>query len=133
MHAAFSLERGKHFIGFEEHLDTHLEDFQVNCEGQHVPDDQKVRLLRLSLADDALKVYPEFIGEKGMIWTQTENVFYKHFNVEEKQNEISNELSAIRFFDIRSKTASDRQDLDKVISRTRLAPLAKNHDQDDEA
>lgn len=127
--------KGKKFSGtFEENLDAHLEDFRVNCEGQYVPDDQKVRLLRLSLSDDALQFYREFIRGKGLDWSQTEKLFQNHFNAEAKQAEISNELAALRISHIRAASDTDRQALDKVISRiSSLAPLAKKRDQDDEA
>lgn len=71
----------------------------------------------------------QFVGGKGMTWRQTEDVFYQHFNAEVKQTEISNELSSTRISNIRSKTNSDRQAVDKIISRiSALAPLAKNRD-----
>lgn len=55
MDADVFLERKTFLSTFEEHLDAHLEDVWVNCEGQHVHDDQDVRLIRISLADDALQ------------------------------------------------------------------------------
>ena len=119
--------KGKKFSGtFEENLDAHLEDFRVNCEGQYVQDEQKFRLLRLSLSDDALQFYREFVLGKGLTWDQTEKLFQSHFNAEAKQAEISNELDALRINQVRKASDSDREALDKVISRiSSLAPLAK--------
>lgn len=98
----------------------------MNCKGQHVPDDQKVRVLRLSLADDALQFYREFVRGKGLNWNQTENLFHNQFNADAKQAEISNELAAIRISQTRSALDSDREALDKILSRiSSPGPLGK--------